>query len=627
MIPIDQCRRLAAGVLLATMVAAPGAAVELDRATFIGVDEIHPGMRGRGLTTFAGVEVSEFQVEVLGILRGWIPGGDMIVIEASGGPLAETGIYRGMSGSPVYLDGRLAGAVSYNLGGFGERPIGGVTPIAEMLPILAEKGGARRPPKDAEAGSQVWPAAPAETSWDDAAALSVPSAIVASGKEWAGGLGTVSPIGTPVALAGCHPRARQAMAQALGAWGMYATVGGGAAAHGDSGAALQPGAPVAVQIVRGDMQATALGTITHVDGQRLLAFGHPMFHAGPVELPMARARVFTVYPSQAISFVIGAAAQPAGAIVADRQTGIMGATGRTAPMVPVDIAIVRADGSRRQFEYELIPNKFFVSQFLGFLAFNSLLADQESFGETTLGMQMAVEFNGGRVLEFEEVIATTTAPQVVAQRVSEPLAGLLLAGIEAVTVESVQLELQLRPAVEMATIEEVVVPKTLVKPGEVVSAIVFLEPYEKPRRALSVSIPIPADAPAGPLLLRVCSTPAATAWEAQRAPARYPPVTLEQYIQLYREASGQHRLRLSLHADARGVVVGGREMMGMPPSMFRIMDTGKRTGGRSGSWGRAIHQDSIDTEWQLRGCRELRLDVEAPAVRVAPRPGAESHPR
>ena len=315
----------------------------------------------------------------------------------------------------------------------------------------------------------------------------------------------------------------------------------------------------------GDVQATAIGTVTHVDDKRVLAFGHPMFHAGPVDLPMTSARVLTVYPSQSISFVIAAAAEPVGRVVSDRQTGILGEMGVAPPMVPVSMTIVRADGSRRVFEYELMRNKFFVTQFLGFLAYNSLVADQKSFGDATIDMHMEVDF-GGTQLAFDDVIASTTTPQMLAQRVSQPLAGILLSGVEKVSVDRVDLELRLSSDVRRAVIEEVVVDRSEVEPGGTVHAIVYLRLHEEGRRAIRVDVPVPAGLGSAPLLLRACSADEATDWERRRAPRRQVPESLEQYVSLFVEGTGRHRLRITLHADATGVVVGGREMMGLPSS-------------------------------------------------------------
>ncbi|HWN82837.1 MAG TPA: hypothetical protein VNM87_12120 [Candidatus Udaeobacter sp.] len=582
---------LVAVVLGLTGLAAAPRAAELDRQRFIPVDEIHAGMTGTGRTTFSPRGVEEFSVQVIGVLHGWVPGGDLIVIEASGGPLAETGIFRGMSGSPVYFNGRLAGAVSYNLGGFGERPIAGVTPIAEMLPIAAGAGESR-PPND------------------DPSTMPPPKKAALPGER---STGDVQPIRTPLILAGFAPGAREAMATLLAGYGLEVVSGG---ASGGGGATpsgtLVPGAPLGVQIVRGDVEATALGTVTHVDGNAVLAFGHPMFLGGPVDLPMTTAQVFTVYPSQEISFVVGAAAQPVGRIVADQMTGIAGHLGESAPMVPLKIRVRRPSGHERTFNFEIVDNRFFLGQFLGLLAFNCFTSEEKAFGDATLDLHLKVDLKSGEQLDVHDVLSTTLPPNELAAKVSEPLSGLLFNPLEPARVRAIDLDLEVTPEIRTAEVEELIVDQSTIEPGQSIAATVYLRPYRADRIAIPIVVPVPKDAFAGPMLLRVCSVEETTRWESERAPRRFVPSSLAQLVELYEETSGHDLLRVTLYGDARGVVVEGREMPGLPGSVFSIMDSERRSGGRSGSWGRLLYDDGVRTSYQLSGCEELRLETKAP---------------
>jgi len=375
-----------------------------------------------------------------------------------------------------------------------------------------------------------------------------------------------------------------------------------------------------VQILRGDAEATALGTITLVDGERVLAFGHPMFQAGRIDMPMTSARVLAVYPSQAISFVIGTTAEPRGRVLVDRQAGIMGSLGQDSPMLPISIKLVDARGETHEFSYELVKNKFLMTRFLGFLAFNSLLVKEGSFGDVTLDMHMEVLFADGTLLEFDDVLASFSGPQVLAQQASQPLAGILLSGIEEVMIDRVDMEMRVSPEVRLAVIDEIMVDRDKLRPGERLAATIFLRRFEQARQAIHLEVDIPSSLLPGPTLLRACSADAAREWEQERAPRRFAPQSLAQYAALYEETTARNVLRLTLHTDAHGVVVSGREMMGLPESVFRIMDTDRRNGGRSGSWGRLVHQQNVRTEYQLTGCQELRIEVTSPAVSVAPRP-------
>ncbi len=594
----------AAGAPLAPAVAARDAA--LDRTRFIGVGEIRPGMRGRGRTTFSPRGIEEFDVEVLGVLRNWSPGGDLIVIEAHGGPLAETGIYRGMSGSPVYLDGRLAGAIAYNLGGFAERPIAGVTPIGQMLDLLAGAPIESPLPGGGSLGASPGPG----------------SRLAAAGTD-------LRPIATPLILAGFTAQARAAMSEVLAGFGVEGVSGGASGSTGTQGAtggtsttdgtsaagapgatALAPGSLLGVQLVRGDVEATALGTITHVDGDRVLAFGHPMFQAGAVDLPMTTAEVLTVYPSQNISFVIGRAALPVGHITRDQLAGIAGRVGPESSLVPMTVRIHGLDGATRDYGFEIVRNKFFLSQFVGILAVNSFTAEEKAFGDATLDLDIAVDLADSTRLRVRDVIASAQAPASLAEAVSAPVTALLFNDLPPVDVRRVAVEIRTRPEIAAAEIDEVIVDREEIEPGESIRATVFLNPRAAPRRAIELTIPVPADAEPGPALLRFCSADEAARFESERAPRRFAPADLAQLVTLVEEGSGRQRMRVTLHGDARGVVVDGREMQGLPGSVFRIMDSNRRTGGRSGSWGRLLHEEQVTTDYQLDGCQEMHLEIK-----------------
>jgi hypothetical protein len=367
-----------------------------------------------------------------------------------------------------------------------------------------------------------------------------------------------------------------------------------------------------VQIVRGDVEATALGTVTHVDGNVVLAFGHPMFLGGPVDLPMTAAQVFTVYPSQEISFVVGAAAQPVGRIVADQMTGIAGHLGESAPMVPLQIRVRRPSGRERTFHFEVVDNRFFLSQFLGLMAFNCFSSEEKAFGDATLDLHLQVNLKSGEKLDVTDVLSTTTPPNELAAKVSEPLAGLLFNPLEPARVSAIDLDLVVTPEIRTADVEEMTVDQSTIEPGKSIAVTVYLRPYRAGRIAIPISVPVPHDALPGPMLLRVCSTDEATRWESERAPRRFVPSSLAQLVELYEETSGHDLLRVTLYGDARGVVVEGREMPGLPGSVFSIMDSERRSGGRSGSWGRLLYDDGVRTTYQLSGCEELKLEVKAP---------------
>ena len=310
--------------------------------TRMPVEEVRPGMTGVGVTVFEGTRRDEFDVEILGVLRNVMgPRRDIIVARLAGGPLAHTGVVAGMSGSPVYIDDRLIGAVSYALGSFAKEPIAGITPIDEMVASDANRDPAlrlaRTPPRFplpggglhavvAERGGGLEPLALGSADVRTLGLAQLPAA-------GAGAL--LRPIATPVALGGFMPQVQDAWIAALGSGGFAAAALGGQAVRPVSAEPLQAGDAVGAMLVRGDLTMAATGTVTMVEDGRVYAFGHPFFNLGSVRFPMTRAAVTTVLPSLALSSKIAAVGETVGTLDQDRATGIFGTLGGGPRMIPV----------------------------------------------------------------------------------------------------------------------------------------------------------------------------------------------------------------------------------------------------------------------------------------------------
>src|SRR5689334_11880039 len=329
-------RRIAFALLLASL-----ALVHLPaQSAQMRVEDIRPGMIGIGRTVFEGTRVEEFKVNILGVLENVIgTHRNLILAKLEGGPLANTGVIAGMSGSPVYVDGKLIGAVSYSLGQFSKEPIAGITPIAEMT--------------DATAFSDVRPAAAKvhvdfpltrenltaafrrALNWNrpfaerpgDAELLGPSSIAGVAGPE----LGMrLQPIATPLMMSGFEPGLADMLAGAFREQGFVPTgrgVAAGRAGEKPYEGPLKPGDAVGVALVRGDLELGATGTVTHVDGDRVYAFGHPLYNLGPTAFPMTRAYVYTVLPSLASSMKLSTTGEVIGSFLQDRAVAIAGRLG------------------------------------------------------------------------------------------------------------------------------------------------------------------------------------------------------------------------------------------------------------------------------------------------------------
>src|SRR5215471_2099427 len=359
--------------VLALILAALGLAGAVAATPQMGVEEIRPGMIGVGRTVFEGTRVEEFKVNILGVLENVIgTHRNLILAKLEGGPLANTGVIAGMSGSPVYVDGKLIGAVSYALGQFSKEPIAGITPIAEMTDATAF-GGVR--PNAAKVHIDFpltrenldtafrralnWNRPFADRPGD--AMLAGASAINGvSGAE----IGTLlRPIATPLMMSGFEPAVSDLLSSAFGAQGFIPT---GRATMGRAGekpyeGPLKAGDAIGVMLVSGDLELGATGTVTHVDGDKVYAFGHPLYNLGPTAFPMTRAYVYTVLPSLASSLKVSTTGEIIGSFLQDRAVAIAGRLGPGPKTIPVTLTLDSAGRGtpKRTFHFQVANDQMF----------------------------------------------------------------------------------------------------------------------------------------------------------------------------------------------------------------------------------------------------------------------------
>src|SRR5262245_35505699 len=337
----------------------------------MSVDDIRPGMVGIGHTVFDGTHVEEFKANILGVLQNVIgPDRNLILAKLEGGPLAHTGVIAGMSGSPVYVDGKLIGAVSYSLGSFPKEAIAGITPIAEMTDAAAmttaRPQAARVRIEYPVTRESLATAFRRALNWNRPFAdhpEDVRSNTVAAVAEFgAGQLGTLMrPIATPLAMSGFNPEVADLLGSAFRDQGFVPMGAGAVAARGEKPfeGPLKPGDAVGVMLVGGDLMLGATGTITHIDGDRVYAFGHPMYNLGPTEFPMTRAYVYTVLPSLFSSIKLASTGEIIGTFLQDRATTIAGRLGAGPRMIPVTISLSSSRAPTRTFKYTVVNDPLF----------------------------------------------------------------------------------------------------------------------------------------------------------------------------------------------------------------------------------------------------------------------------
>src|SRR5437667_11967196 len=310
-------------------------------ADILPLEQIHAGMHGVAYTVFQGTKPEAMDVEVLGVLKNANgPKGDVILVRLGGAKAEYTGVVAGMSGSPVYLNGKLAGALAFRIGEFSKEPIAGVTPIAEMLEINAMDR------------SPVSSSLPARSSTDAPSKTATPGVSTLPSQNFANYL---RPIEAPLVFSGFSEDTVQRFAPRFAAAGIVPVMGTGSVSDAKQPEPLEPGSAISAILVRGDMDIAATCTVTYMDAKHLLACGHPLLQFGLVDLPMTKAQVVATVPSPLNAFKIVNATEPVGAFVQDRHTGIMGEFNKQPDMIPVTLNI-HGGPSTKKFHYEVLNN-------------------------------------------------------------------------------------------------------------------------------------------------------------------------------------------------------------------------------------------------------------------------------
>ena len=581
------------------------------------VDEIRQGMTGVGLTVFEGSRRDEFGVEILGVLRNVMgPRRDIVIARLSGGPLADTGVVQGMSGSPVYIDDRLIGAVSYALGSFAKEPIAGITPIDEMVASDANRTPATRlariPPPFPLTGGGLEALVRERT--DQFAPFALRSADVRTlglgqlPRADAGAL--LRPIATPVVLGGFDPQIQDLWIAALGAGGFAAAAIGGQAAQPVTGEELQPGDPVGAALVQGDLMMAATGTVTMVEDGRVYAFGHPFYNLGPIRFPMTRAAVTTVLPSLALSSKIAAIGETVGTLDQDRATGIFGTLGRGPRMVPVRMELDAAGRNQRQtFHFEVVEDRLFTPLLTYSGVLSTFLSWTRQLGASTYSVSSTTRVDGHDDVAFEDVYSGDIALIAAAGAVANPLTALLNTDIAAVDLEGIEISVAAAEEPRTAVLERVWLDTARVRPGDTVRLHVLARGYRGADLIETVDIDIPSNV-SGAVQIQVSDAAALNASEQLLGQPARTPRTVAQLIESLNTTRRGNRLYVKLLRSQPGAIVKGATMPALPASVLAVLESDRSGSGLHRLAQATLGEWEIDTGRAVSGSRTLTVRVE-----------------
>ncbi len=547
------------------------------------LEDLKPGMKGVARTVFSGSEAQEFGIEILGVLNGYTgPRQSTIIAKLSGPNVDRTGVFAGMSGSPVFIDNKLVGAIAYSFP-FSKEPICGITPIKQMIDIF-EQG--KDKPKTTEARAVSFSSL-ARADWkpslpkQSVAATSL-IAPVASTSALAPLMGQqIQPIATPVVFSGIRQETLSLFTTQLTESGLLPVSGVGGAAsitplESFDANTLLPGSSVTVQLARGDYSIAAAGTVTYRDGERIYAFGHPFLSLGGADMPMTESSVVIVIPNTFNSFKLAVPGRMVGSISQDRSTGVYGELGRAPRMIPVRLNLHTSRGQDEQFNYEIVSDEFLTPLLLNISVFNSIAARERSVGEATISVNGSIAIAGQSPIAIQRRFSSGNAALLAAGAIATPAAALLGSGFDNVNISAINLDIVSSEAKNAATLERISLDRTEVGRGENVEIQAYVRTDSGKQFVERIPVQIPADAPSGQLMIMVGD--GATLQESSSAKV-FVPRELGQLVEAINKTKKNDRLYLKLLRPAPGVVIGSNEMPNLPPSMVATLNNERTSGG------------------------------------------------
>jgi sugar lactone lactonase YvrE len=608
----------------------PAAPVAPGPDAIIPPSELKPGMKGYGLTVFKGAKIERFEVTVLGVLPAANLGKPLVLIRMSGGPITGRGAYliQGMSGSPVYVNDRLVGAFAYG-NSFAREPIGMVTPIGDMMEALDDKLPTE--PAGMASGELALPPSVAAAAGGGPRLLLGPQeAALPLGT----GAPTMTPIGTPVMASGFSARSVQALAQALQPFNLAVQPGGGRMTTAVAPAPqIRPGAGLGVSLITGDMDLTAVGTVTWRKGNRILAFGHPFMQIGPSNFPVSTVWVHEVMASFQSAFKIASPVRTIGTLLHDRPFSVLAQAGPAPAMIPVTCNIDdRITGKKRSFHVQVANHPLLIGQLARIAVSEAVLEAHPVPGEVTAAMNLSAETEGFGTLSRENTFYDPDQIDVACTADLTQLLGVLsLNNLRRVPLKSLAADVVLTARRPAATVERVFVKQDRFEPGETAEVGVVVRPYRGEPVVTQTRIRIPESATSGRAVLVVSGgstrADAALLGAGQAVNPGGAGVTstgaahVSQLLRRFLQREKNDQLVTRLVFPTAAVSVDGVKLSQLPANLAEVMRSAKATGVRAE---REEAKVVDNTDWVLAGLQMLPITIQRRDLAEKPAPPASS---
>ncbi len=610
-------RVLMATVALLAFARTPGFAAEPDPKSYWDVDDVRTGMKGVGQTVMVGTKLEEFGAEVLGVMRGVSPGRDMILCRLTGCNLEHAGIIQGMSGSPIYIDGKLLGAVAFAWE-FGKDPIAGVTPFQQMVEyVRANDRRIAAEGKDLDQGGAVRASAGNASMRIDGVSTPDGVSTTAPTPVSGGALAGMRPITMPLAASGFSPGALAFLGDRLRPLGMAAMAGGAAperVIHEEGDKPLVPGAPLSIAMVTGDFDLSGIGTVTHVEGDRVYGFGHPMFSLGACEFPMMTGYIHTVYPRASVSMKMGSPLKVVGVIDTDVSTGVSGRVGLKPDMIPISVKVKAGRYSQpRTYHVQAVREPNLLPTLVMTILSNAIDTEGNLPEELTARIKGAIRLKGHDPIELHDTLSGPrytgpmgpsalfgSAASIVNILVRNPMAP--------VRIEAMDFDVEIQAGRTVATIESVRLASDRLEPGQSLKALITLKPFKGDRQTVEAVLPLPLDLDAGTYEAGVSDMTNSLRRRIRNEPSLMEPRDLDALLRSLRFQTEPRRTSLYLHVPLpdRGVAIRGQSLPNLPASARAVFATGRQTQEPAT---RTDLIEAVETRWVVEGSQSLKFTV------------------
>lgn len=522
-----------------------------DNENILTMDEIKPGMKGYGLTVFKGIKIEKFEVEIIATLKNIRPRTGLILARLKSDVTDKAGVIAGMSGSPIYINNKLIGALAFSWA-FSKEPIAGITPIEDMLKILSFKT--------------------TNHSYNFE-----PGYHKASFKN---NDHSVKLIKTPLIFQDASQELISTFRKDLQEMNFVPLSGGGNTSSYEVPKEFKPGAAVGVNLVTGDLNISGIGTVTYVNKDKLLIFGHPMFFSGSSDIPLSHAYIHTVLPSMYVSFKMGSATEIAGRIYQDQLSGLAGTLTEKAKMIPVNINL-NYFKQKDNFNYNIIRSYFFLPRFLTMVIYKSVEMTGGWLEKTTLDFTFDIQFNNNKSIKLKNTFASLSTSENIKNSMLyllSPISHLMVNKFKDVQINNIKIQINIDNKIKIAEIESVKAIRKIYKPGETLKLRVKFKPYKKKIFYKNISIKLPHNLPQRKITLFITSDQERQFIDYMFSPFKYQPQSFKQLINLYNKLAKSTDLSVWTFLKDKSIIAKGDIMENLPASYYSLLQNSLETG-------------------------------------------------